>query len=113
MSTKYSVFLNCLIKWFYTVYSNRDPTEEHLLADGLYVSSLSFTCRLIPPFTRILERLPWWVSSKESACKAGATGDVGSIPGSGRYPGGGHGNPLQYSCFGNLMDRGTWQALSL
>ena len=36
--------------------------------------------------------------------------DVGSIPGLGRSPGEGHGNPLQYSCLENPMDRGTWQA---
>ena len=36
--------------------------------------------------------------------------DVGLIPGLGRSPGGGHGNALQYSCLGNLMDRGTWWA---
>ena len=36
--------------------------------------------------------------------------DVGSSPGSGRFPGGGHGNPLQYSCLENPMDRGAWQA---
>ena len=35
-------------------------------------------------------------------------GDMGSIPGSGRSPGGGNGNPLQYSCQDNPMDRGTW-----
>ena len=35
---------------------------------------------------------------------------VGSIPGSGRSSGGGHGNPLQYSCLENPMDRGLWQA---
>ena len=44
---------------------------------------------------------------KASACNAG---DPGSIPGSGRFPGGGHGNPLQYSCLKNPMDRGTWWA---
>ena len=37
-------------------------------------------------------------------------GDAGSIPGSGRSPGGGNGNPLQYSCLGNPMDRGALQA---
>ena len=37
-------------------------------------------------------------------------GDADSIPGLGRSPGGGHGNPLQYSCLENPMDRGTWQA---
>ena len=41
---------------------------------------------------------------------AGDAGDVGSIPGSGRSPGGGHGNSLQYSCPENPMDRGAWQA---
>ena len=50
-----------------------------------------------------------WASSgdsegEESACSAG---DVGSIPGWGRSPGGGHGNPLQYSCLENPMDRGA------
>ena len=38
-------------------------------------------------------------------------GDVGLIPGSGRSPGGGHSNPLQYFCLENSMDRGTWWAL--
>ena len=46
---------------------------------------------------------------KESACNAGV---VGLIPGSGRSPGGrGHGNPLQYSCLENPMDRGVWWAI--
>ena len=48
--------------------------------------------------------------SEESACKAGDAGDAGLIPGSGRSPGEGNGNPLQYSCLENLMDRGAWQA---
>ena len=38
------------------------------------------------------------------------TGDVGSIPESGIFPGVGNGNPLQYSCLTNFMDRGAWQA---
>ena len=46
---------------------------------------------------------PRWLSSKESACNAG---DVASIPGSGRSPGGGNGDPLQYSRLENAMDRG-------
>ena len=37
-------------------------------------------------------------------------GDSGSIPGSGRSPGEGNGNPLQYSCLGNLMEREAWRA---
>ena len=43
--------------------------------------------------------------SKESAC---STEDTDLIPGSGRFPGGGHGNPLQYSYLENPMDRGAW-----
>ena len=54
--------------------------------------------------------LPWWLSDKESACNAGPIGDTGPIPGSGRSPGEGHGNPLQYSCLVNPMDRGAWRA---
>ena len=44
---------------------------------------------------------------------AGNEGDVSSIPGSGRSLGGGNGNPLQYSCLGNPMDRGAWRAPAL
>jgi len=39
-----------------------------------------------------------------------SSGDVDSLPGSGRYPGEGNDNPLQYSCLGNPMDREGWQA---
>ena len=48
--------------------------------------------------------------SKESVCNAGDLGDVCLIPGSGRSPGEGNSNPLQYSCLQNPMDRGAWQA---
>ena len=50
------------------------------------------------------EGLPWWLRCKESACNAG---DLGSIPELGRSPGGGHGNPLQYSCLGNPHGQGS------
>ena len=43
--------------------------------------------------------------------KSGDTGDVGLILGSGRFPGGGNGNPLQYSCLENPMDRKAWRAI--
>ena len=49
--------------------------------------------------------LPWWLRMW-SACSAG---DLGLIPGLGRSPGEGNGNPLQYSCLENPMDRGAWQ----
>ena len=49
--------------------------------------------------------LPRWLSGKDSAYNAG---DIGSIPGLGRFPGEGNDNPLQYSCLENSMDRGDW-----
>ena len=55
-------------------------------------------------------RLPQWLSSKASACNSEDLGDVGSLPGWERSPGEGNGNPLQYSCLENLMDRGAWWA---
>ena len=51
--------------------------------------------------------LPWWFNGKEAACNAGY---LGSITGLGRSPGGGNGNPLQYSHLENPLDRGAWQA---
>ena len=50
---------------------------------------------------------PGGSDSKESACNVG---DLDLIPGRGRSPGRGHGNPLQYSCLENLHDRGVWRA---
>ena len=50
---------------------------------------------------------PYSSVGKESACNAG---DLGLIPGSGRSPGEGNGNPLEYSCLENFMDRGAWLA---
>ena len=49
----------------------------------------------------------WYVCVQKSACN---TGDQGSIPGLWRSPREGNGNPLQYSCLGNLMDREAWWA---
>ena len=48
---------------------------------------------------------------KSLPANAGDRRDAGSIPGSGRSPGGGYGNPLQYSCLDNPMDRGAWWAM--
>ena len=47
---------------------------------------------------------------KNLLANAGDAGDTGLIPGSGRCPGGGNGNPLQYSCLQNPMDRAAWRA---
>ena len=91
---------------------------RHISFDNV-MSLLFITCsRFVIPFLARKQRLliSWhlliWGFShssvgKESACSAG---DVMSIPGSGRSPGEGNGNPLQYSCLQNLMDRGAWEA---
>ena len=47
---------------------------------------------------------------KNLPASAGDIRDSGSVPGLGRSPGGGNGNPLQYSCLENPMDRGAWRA---
>ena len=57
------------------------------------------------PVFRMLQGLPWWLSGKASACNAR---DLGSIPGSGRSPGEGNGNPLQHSC---LEKSHGWRSL--
>ena len=50
---------------------------------------------------------------ENALANAGDKRDTGFISGLGRSPGGGHGNPLKYSCLGNPMDRETWQATVL
>ena len=66
---------------------------------------LLLTCRILFHFLTLRALgLPRWLSSKEFACNVG---DLGLIPGSGRSPGEGNCNPLQYSCLGNPMDRGA------
>ena len=50
---------------------------------------------------------------KNPPASAGEVRDMCSIPALGRSPGGGHGNPLQYCCLENPMDRGAWQAAGL
>ena len=62
---------------------------------------------LFDPFCVYSRFFPGGSDGKESACNEG---DLGSIPGSARSPGEGNGNPLQYSCLKNPMDRGAWQA---
>ena len=53
------------------------------------------------------------INSKESTCNAGDAGNMGSAPGLRRSPGGKKGNPLQYSCLENPMDRGAWWLQSM
>ena len=79
-------------------------TEHHT---GLPVFYSSFPPAVYLTDSSMYMGLPWWLSGKESTC---SPGDTGLIPGLGRSPGGGHDNPLQFSCLGNPIDRGAWQA---
>ena len=58
----------------------------------------------------MLEGFPGGAVIKNPPANVGDAKDMGSIPGSGTSPGGGNGNPPQYSCLGNPIDRGAWQA---
>ena len=97
--------------------SNKDPCEcpRCSWTESITMHSLRPTLQNsmdVPLTTK--HRITIWSSNsmsgsngKESACNAG---HLGLIPGSGRYPGEDHGNPLQYSCQENPMDRRAWQA---
>ena len=62
------------------------------------------------PANATFQGFPGGLVVKKPPTNAGDTGDLGSIPGSGRSPREGNGNPFQYSCLGNPMDRGACQA---
>ena len=59
-----------------------------------------------------LQGFPGGLGAKNPPVNPGDTRDSGSIPGLGRSPREGNGNPLQHSCLGNTVDRGVWQAYS-
>ena len=80
--------------------------DRRQLSRFMYLSLLIFKMEIIVPSSQ--SGLPWWLSGRESAYNAGTAGGAGSIPGSGRSSGGGHGNPLQCFCLENPMDRGAW-----
>ena len=82
--------------WLHVSKSWTRPCQENPVPSGFWVS------------IRARGGFPGGASAKESAYN---TGDLGSILGLGRSPGGGNGNPLQYSCLVNPMDRGAWQAI--
>ena len=58
-----------------------------------------------------MKRFSWWLSGKETTRNVRAAKDVGSVPRLERSPGEGNGNPPQYSCLKNPIDRGAWQAM--
>ena len=94
---------------------NEIAFQEQLLWEAYRVITWSeFSLASIFVIIHILQcpvGLPWRLSGKESTCNAEDAGDVGLIPGLGRFPGGGHDNTLPYSCLENPMDRGAWWAM--
>ena len=83
------------------LYKSHMNTYIHI---GLAKNSFRFFCKIL------CMGFPSGAVVKNPPANAGDTGDAGSIPGSGRAPGGGNGNPLQYSCLENPMDRGAQRA---
>ena len=77
-----------------------------ILLENMILSDFCFNTTLLKYPWIYFPGLPQGLSRKESACIAGDTGDAGSILELGRSPGGGHGDPLQYSS----LDRGAWRA---
>ena len=99
---------------------NQEMTTT-LLTISMNLTFLDFTCKwdhavfvflCLAYLLKIMSSrgLPGGTSDKESTCNTGETRGAGSISGSGRTPEGGNGNPLQYSCLGNLIDRRAWWA---
>ena len=74
----------------------------HTLLSGKLNSFTGGSGRAVPQVMPVVKNLP---------ANAGDAGDLGSIPGSERFPGGGYGNPFQYSCLENPMDTGAWRAM--
>ena len=81
-----------------TLYTQKEQYRHFTLSCALLPRNLENVPSDILHFLKGFCRLPQWLSGKESACSAGDTGDVGSIPGLGRSSGEGNSNPLQYSC---------------
>ena len=104
MAEWYSIVYVCHILFLYSSVSGHLGCF-HVLAivSSVAVNIVVHVFFLIMAFSR----LPRWHSDKESACQAGAAGDMGLIPGSGRSPGEGNSSPLQYSCLENPMNRGA------
>ena len=86
--------------------------KKHIEINDISLNAWSGTYGLVYIFPiRVIHSwlwLPWYLSSKESACNPR---EVGSIPGLGRLPGEGNGNPLLYSSLGNPMDIEAWWAI--
>ena len=93
----------------------RDRTQVSRIAGGFFTSWATREAhgKLMIPFIAFYLPLRPLVALfvRNLPSNAGDIRDTGSVPGSGRFPGGGNGSPLQYSCLENPMDRGAWRAM--
>ena len=107
-----------MLPWYYYIFpkniilKSNQKSKQKLLRTYIYKLKVqSFRYHLPAPKEKKKKNiygLPKWRSGKESPAKAGNTG---WIPGSGKFPGGGNGDPLQDSCLGNPMDRRTFHGV--
>ena len=86
------------------------PLESDIQWRGITIHNWDLSA-LFRPIYRLIWASHVVLVVKNPPASAGGAWDQGLIPGSGRSPGGGHGNPLQYSCLENPMDRGAWWAM--
>ena len=95
----------------HSLYQNRNQITSFFLEllDFIYNITSSFIKHVTKNFLLLL-LIYGGASCKEPARNAGDLRDIGSIPGLGRSPGDGHGNPFQCSCLENPIDRGDWRA---
>ena len=89
---------------FHTVITELRSCDWNYIIDEYLWNILDFS--LWPAVPKIV--IIWLLSGSEGKASACNAGDLSSIPGSGRSPGEGNGNPLQYSCLENHMDREAW-----
>ena len=96
----------------FTLWPKLDRSGEEAIWSVLRILTSGFilTWALVCQAIGNIMGFPRWLNGKGSACDVGDIRDAGSIPGLGRSSGGGHGNPLQYSCLESPMDKGAWQA---
>ena len=88
-------------------YKEADRHQKVLQPAGKVIDWIFSFFRVLKSFKLVVKGFPHSSDSKASACNAR---DLGLIPGSERSPGEENGNPLQYSCLENFMDRGAWHA---
>ena len=107
---EYLIFIKTGLPWWSSGYSSA------LALWKVWIQSpLGEVLHVTRCYKKIFLKIVLWASqvalvAKNLPANAGDVRDLGSIPGLGKSPGGGHGNPLQYSCLENPMDRGAWLA---